>query len=253
MSTEAKALLSCRTDIRSASLTAIAGGTTATSSVTYTSPVLDVALPSGQHVTLSDPGGSVSFGASIDAGSLLDALHPKAVQVQVRLSLGELTKSVTATSVSGSVSTLRVQLSVGGSVGADVSANMDASTTVHTILDLGIGELSEAATAPTNSGATPGCGYGCGTSPCTGYGSAACAPSSTPSQPAPPSPSSSPSHGGTTPGSSKSPAPGTYVAGTTSGNLPLTGSNTPLYVGGGVILLLIGRFLMAMARRREAL
>jgi LPXTG-motif cell wall-anchored protein len=33
--------------------------------------------------------------------------------------------------------------------------------------------------------------------------------------------------------------------------LPLTGSDTPLYVGSGVLVLVLGRFLMVVTKRRR--
>ncbi len=234
-------------------LIAIAAGTAATSSVTYTSPVLDVTLPGGKHVRLSDTGGSVSFGVSAALSSIVGVLPEislKKVQLQVRLSLGALTKSVTPTSVSGSAATVRLQVML-APLGAPLGMLSNLTTGGRTVIDLGIGELSAAATAPPAVDTTPApCdgNYGCpgSPSPCTrGYGTC-----TTPSPP--PSPSTSSGHGGSTPGHPTSPKPSTSVAGATSGNLPLTGSGTPYFVGGGVLLLLVGRLLLVIARRRTS-
>ena len=185
-------------------LLAIAGGTAATSSVSYTSPVLDVALPGGRRVSLSDTGGSVSFGVSIDIDALatavpdlpVDAPDLTKVQLQVRISLGALTKTVTPTSVSASAVTLRVQVLL-APVGTPTGPLPDLSVGDRPLLDLGIGELSVSATAPVGTGGTSPCdnGYGCRVSPwpCAtggGYGGgyATCTPS-------PSGPSGAPSPG----------------------------------------------------------
>jgi hypothetical protein len=238
-------------------LTGVAGGSIAASSVTYTSPVLDVTLPGGQHVTLDGAHTSVEVAASfksllgslrLPAATLLPPL-PRQAHLEIRLSLGSLTSSITKTSVSGSAASLRLQVLL-APIGAQTGLLANLTTGGKTILDLGIGELSVGATAPGLADASPspsctsgGYGYGCASpSPCAstagyGYGSPSCTTSPSP-----------------TPGSSHSPtpSPSTSVAATTAGSLPLTGSNTAMYVGGGVLALLLGRFLMVLARRRAA-
>ena len=237
-------------------LTGIATGTKSTSSVSYRSPVLDVTLPGGQHVTLDDTRGSVDIGTAINLPVLLGALHLPALPVslkkaalEIRLSLGSLTSSVTKTSVSGSAATLRLQVLL-APLGTDSGILAKVTTGGTTVLDLGIAELAVAATAPAAVATTPspspscstsGYGYGCGT-PCGtaggyGYGSPSCA---TPT----PTPSPGRSHLPT-------PTPSSTVAATTSGSLPLTGSNTAMYAGSAVVLLALGRFLMVVARRRR--
>ncbi|HEY1489059.1 MAG TPA: hypothetical protein VGF84_23335 [Micromonosporaceae bacterium] len=240
-------------------LTGIATGTKSTSSISYRSPVLDVTLPGGRQVTLDDTHGSVDIGTAINLPMLLGALHLpslpalpvslKKAALEIRLSLGSLTSSVTKTSVSGSAATLRLQVLL-APLGTDSGILANVTTGGTTVLDLGIGELAVAATAPAAVATTPspspscstsGYGYGCGT-PCGttggyGYGSPSCA---TPT----PTPSPSRSH-------LPKPTPSGTVAATTSGNLPLTGSNTAMYAGSAVILLALGRFLMVVARRRR--
>jgi hypothetical protein len=244
-------------------LIGVATGKAKTSSVRYTSPVLDITLPGGHHVTLDDSHGNVDLSASVNPSALLSALHLPALPalplklkkagLEIRLSLGSLTSSVTKTSVSGSAATLRLQVLL-APLGTDTGVLANLTTGGTTVLDLGIAELSVAATAPGAIAATPspsptcstsGYGYGCG-SPCPtstasgyGYGSPSCTKSPSPS------PSHSPSH-------SVSPSPSTTVAATTSGSLPLTGSNTALYAGGAVILLALGRFLLVISRRRTS-
>jgi hypothetical protein len=141
-------------------------------------------------------------------------------------------------------------------LGARTGLLANLTTGDKTVLDRGIASLAVTATAPAAASVAPspscgadgyGYGYGCSSpSPGAGYGGPGYG--SSPTCTTSPSPSWS-SPGSNTPGSSASPS---TVAGTTSGTLPLTGSNTAMYVSGGVLVSLLGRFLMVLARRRTA-
>ncbi len=260
-------------------LTGIASSTPASSSVTYQAPVLDVTLPDGSHTTLDSAHADMSVTVSAGAvASLLGSLPlpalPISTRLAVRLSLGSLTKNITSTSVSGSATTLRLQ--VLASIG----------TGERSVLDVSIGALAVTATVPATTVVTPPIhcdvyGTGCApASPCpqavisstphcappspsssastptapapspsTSSSSPTAAPSS-PSSPGSPSPSTSPSPTSTGPTVPASPSPSSTVLGTTSGNLPLTGTNTAYVLGAGMILLIAGWFTVVVTRRR---
>jgi hypothetical protein len=240
-------------------LTGRTGGTLATSSVDYTSPILDVTLPGGAHVTLDaahtslDATASATGTAATGLGQSLSLPlvgHPAAKgTLHFHLEIGELTRSVTAHAVSAHAATLRVTVSlstaatVSGDGGGPVLLGSPAQTS--TLLELGLGLLSVTATAPAQpggypSGGTPGGG---------GYGGPTPTPTTTttrPPSPTPsPTPSTSPSTGGQSPTPIVTPKPTP-----TSPVLARTGNATTWVVAAGAVLLLIGRLVIVLARRR---
>src|SRR5439155_169566 len=100
-------------------LSAVAGGTVARSAVRYTAPVYEVTGPAGTTRRLDA------------AGQRIDIPLPASVP---RLSIGTVTRHVTATAVTAEAATLRVQLFAGG--------------TAAPSLDLGVGVLQVSANAP---------------------------------------------------------------------------------------------------------
>ena len=100
-------------------LSAVAGGTVARSAVRYTAPVYEVTGPAGTTRRLDA------------AGQRIDIPLPASV---LRLSIGTVTRHVTATAVTAEAATLRVQLFAGG--------------TAAPSLDLGVGVLQVSANAP---------------------------------------------------------------------------------------------------------
>jgi LPXTG-motif cell wall-anchored protein len=242
-------------------LKGIATGSAGTSSVTYTSPVLDVTLPGGAHVRLDGVHTHLDMVTGATAGAVSELLGSlnlpltqdlpllnklkKRNQIELRLTIGELTKHVGATSVSGEAATLRLQLLLARS-GTRSGIAAHATSGSVTLLDLGIGDLSVAASAPAAT-TPPGGGYG-SPAPCAspggGYGHSTACPT--------PSPSTS-----TVPVTERSgppsPAPSSvHATATRPASLPLTGSRTTWVLGAGVMLLVVGRLLMVIARRRMA-
>lgn len=148
------------------------------------------------------------------------AATPTQTSLVLRLTAGEVAKEVTDTGVHAKAISLRVKLLVVRGEGTT------------TLVDLALGVLEVAATAPPASPAEgrdkadddgPGRGhpgYGGGEAPDT-------PPSASPSPPAPP----------------VAQPPG-------GGNLPVTGTALTAAIGAGVVLLLAGRFLLILTRRR---
>ena len=225
-------------------LKGIATGDPATSSVTYTSPVLDITAGSSEY-TLDSAHTQLDLVTSADAGAvtgLLSSLNLPILgqvgktQVELRLTLGDVTKHVTGTHVSGDAATLRVELLL---VPADTQPGIAAAavTGTSTLLDLGLGVLSVDARAPKAVPATSPSTSA--PAPCGGYGYGC-----------PASPPCACTRSGAGPSASSTPTPTTTVKATSGGSLPTTGSKTIWVVGAGVGLLLVGRLLMIVARRR---
>ncbi|MBB5871333.1 LPXTG-motif cell wall-anchored protein [Allocatelliglobosispora scoriae] len=137
----------------------------------------------------------------------------------LRLSIGGLDKRVTDTGVSAQAASLRLQLVVLG----------DRRGGESTVLDLGIGLLEVSAVAPRTATTSPG--------PSPSHSNCVCPPDSSASPSAPvPSPRTSPAGCG---------GPGC--------SLPLTGSSgLPFLIGAGVVLAFLGRLLLLLSRRRNA-
>lgn len=235
-------------------LRGIATGDAATSSVTYTSPVLDVTFPDGNLdvVTAANAGAVTGPLGSLDVPvtEALPVIATAKTQLELRLTVGGVTKHVGATAVSGNAATLRLQVLL---VPAGVRGGIvtHATTNAVTVADLGIGVLSVAATAPraalpSPTPTVPSGGYGSPTSCASpaGYGYGGCT-----------GPGPSPSNGtSSAPVTTKSASPSSSpsVLGLTSGNLPLTGSDTEWFVVAAVLILFAGRFLLVLARRRTS-
>jgi hypothetical protein len=204
-------------------LIVVAGGTRASSSVRYTSPVLNVTLPDGQVRRLDSPGAYLDLalppsaagtasalaaarteGLPLLAGNplaaLLGSLHLPATTAAplavVRLSIGSLEEQITDASVHAQATTLRLQLLLrpAGSQHCPI-----------TVMDLGIGVLEATAAA---RGGVP-----------------APAPVPTPAAPSP------------------------IVR---NGGLPVTGTSLTWMLATGALLVVSGGLLMALARRRVA-
>lgn len=143
--------------------------------------------------------------------------------VILRLSLGELAKKITKTSVEGSAASLRLQVLLLPNAGAAGIASRDLSS--KALFELNLGVLSVCATAPS--------GYGNG-----GYPTPSHSTSTPPTDRTPPAT--------TPPTASPSPVGGNGGG----GSLPVTGASLALIVGGGAGLLVGGRLMMMMARRR---
>ncbi len=150
--------------------------------------------------------------------------------VVLRLSLGELAQETTATGVHAKAASLRVKVLTrstwaGHSSSADGYGNDDSTLADNTALvDLGLCVLEAAAAAPkAPKGHTGGDGYGSG----TGNGG------------------DTGGNGGIS-GTTPSPTPVAHA-----GSLPVTGNNVAYVLGGGVLLVLVGRFLTVMARKRS--
>jgi hypothetical protein len=135
----------------------------------------------------------------------------------LRLTGGELSKEVADNGVHAKAITLRIKL---------LLVRGDA---VATLIDLCVGVLEAAATAPA---AAPARGEGRGRGS-DGYGGE--------------EPDESPAPADT-PSPSRAAAAGSAPTGT---KLPLTGSNMTVVVGAGIALLLAGRLLQVLARRRS--
>jgi hypothetical protein len=165
---------------------------------------------------------------------------PRGQVLVLRLSLGELTQQITSTGVHAKAASLRVKLLLrtawaghpggaasgsddgyGGAQGDDHDASFDDNGTA--VLDLGLCVLEAAAAAPKADLPPYGgdSGYG------NGYGG------------------TDDDHGnGGVSGATPPPAAGGPAT------LPVTGSKVGLVLGSGVVLLLAGRLLMVLARRR---
>jgi len=149
--------------------------------------------------------------------------------VVLRLSLGELSQQTTATGVHAKAASLRLKV-LTRSTGYSGHDSTLADNTA--LIDLGLCVLEAAAASPKPSASTGhhhgggGDGYGG-----NGYGG-----------------TDNGDTGGTGGISGTTPTP-TPVAHT--GSLPVTGNNVAYFLGGGVLLVLVGRFLMVVARRRS--
>jgi hypothetical protein len=148
------------------------------------------------------------------------ATTPTQTSLVLRLTGGELSKEVTASGVHAKAISLRVKL---------LAVRGEGTTT---LVDVALGVLEAAATAPTsltegrdNGTAAPRGhdGYG-------GYGGEEPDAPPSPSGSAPPPRADEPTGGGS--------------------RLPVTGTALSAAVGAGVVLLLAGRFLVLLARRR---
>jgi hypothetical protein len=146
--------------------------------------------------------------------------------VVLRLSLGELAQVTTATGVHAKAASLRVKV-LTRSTWAGHTAD-DATLADDTALvDLGLCVLEAAAGAPKAAHGHNGGGYG------SGYGSG----------------TGDTGHPGGTGGITGTTPTPTPVAHT--GSLPVTGNHVAYALGGGVLLVLVGRFLMVMTRKRS--
>ncbi|MEV6965796.1 hypothetical protein AB0M47_11840 [Hamadaea sp. NPDC051192] len=220
-------------------LTATATGSARTSSVEYSNPLLEISgsgVPTqrlstpAKHVdvvlpaTGGDPLGTLLRGLDVPLlNSLVGNVHVEGLteNLQVpgpetyallRISLGALDKSITDAAVEAEAASLRIQLILCGPDQAQV-----------TVLDLAVGLLRTSATAPNVPVVSS------------------------------PTPSTSPSAA-----TSVSPAPSTSPAGCGGpgcggpGTLPQTGMGPVAYVvGAGVLLALLGRLMILLARRRS--
>ncbi|MCP2326344.1 hypothetical protein HDA40_004851 [Hamadaea flava] len=216
-------------------LTATATGAARTSSVEYSNPLLEISGPGvptqrlntpAKHVdvvlpaTGGDPLGTLLRGLNVPLlNSLVGSVHVEGLQVpgpgkyaMLRISLGALDKSITDAAVEAEAASLRIQLILCGPDQAQV-----------TVLDLAVGLLRTSATAPNVPVVSS------------------------------PTPSTSPSAA-----TSVSPAPSTSPAGCGGpgcggpGTLPQTGMGPVAYVvGAGVLLALLGRLMILLARRRS--
>lgn len=147
----------------------------------------------------------------------------------LRLSLGELSQETTATGVHAKAASLRVKLLTrstwSGHSGYDSSGDKPLADNTA-LVDLGLCVLEAAAAAPKapkGHHSSGGDGYGSGTDNGDTGGNGGIS--------------------GTTP----TPTPVAH----TTGSLPVTGNNIAYVLGGGVLLVLVGRFLMVMARKRS--
>jgi len=201
----------------------ISGSGLPTQRLTTPSKHVDVALPvsalglpesaNGLPALPGDPLGTVLRGLNLP---LLNSLPGPGTYAMLRISLGGLDKSITDAAVSAEAASLRIQLILCGPGQGQT-----------TVLDLAVGLLRASATAP------------CKTETSTSSSS----PSPSPSTSVSPAPSTSPAGCG---------GPGCGVPGT-GGSLPKTGMAPVAYVvGAGVLLALLGRLMMVLARRRSA-
>ncbi|NUO57378.1 MAG: hypothetical protein HOV78_11980 [Hamadaea sp.] len=216
-------------------LTATATGSARTSSVEYSNPLLEISgsgVPTQRlstptknvDITLpltgGDPLGSLLRGLNLPVlNSLVGNVRTEGLQVPgpeayatLRISLGALDNSITNASVDAEAASLRIQLILCGPNQAQV-----------TVLDLAVGLLRTSATAPNVPVVSS------------------------------PTPSASPSAS-----ASVSPSPSTSPAGCGGpgcggpGTLPQTGMGPVAYVvGTGVLLALLGRLMVLLARRRS--
>ncbi len=165
----------------------------------------------------------------------------KAGQVVVlQLSVGELSKEVTATGVHAKAASLRVRVLTRSKWAGHKDADGHGIADNTALVDFGLCVLEAAAAAPkqlpsygSHNGAHHGAhhgdhhggdGYGSG----SGNGDTG-------------------GNGGVSGGNGPTP-----VAHAT-GNLPVTGNNIAYFLGAGVLLVLAGRFLMVMARKRTTM
>ena len=179
-------------------------------------------------------GGSPSGGNGSSHGTSPDGYrHGPATGQQdtpdsiVRLSIGALTKHITDEQVHADATSLRVQvLTKKRTTGDGYGARCDSS-----VLDLGVGALTATASRPGGSGYGNGGGTGG-------------------------------DQGGDTPGSGGVPGGGTGLGtggtgggagGTTptAASLPVTGPGVALIATGATLLLVLGRLLMIVAKRRR--
>jgi hypothetical protein len=239
-----------------------ATGSAAHAVVEYTAPVLTVTMPNGTSRTLDSPahglemavppsggsaaGGSASAEGSAEGGGtgtasslpvlgLLGGLvgttpHEEAstaAALVVRLSLGELHKKVTGDKVRADAASLRVQVVArtttkaksSGGYGGGYGGGVGGVSGETTVVDFGVGVLGAEASTPGGTGGVTGGGGGTGGGT-TGGGTGA----------------------GGSGGVAAAPPPG--------GRLPTTGGNVAWILSGGTVLLVAGRFLMLVTRRR---
>jgi hypothetical protein len=144
--------------------------------------------------------------------------------VVLRLSLGELSQETTATGVHAKAASLRVKV-LTRSTWSGYSSDDTTLADNTALVDLGLCVLEAAAAAPKapHGHRSGGDGYGSG----TGSGDT----------------------GGNGGISGLTPTPVAH----TTGSLPVTGNNIAYVLGGGVLLVLVGRFLMVMARKRSVI
>jgi hypothetical protein len=151
--------------------------------------------------------------------------------VVLRLSLGELSQETTATGVHAKAASLRLTVLTrstpsSSSAGHGYGGPGPALADNIALIDLGLCVLEAAAAAPKPPAATGhhnggGDGYGGSDNGDTG------------------------GNGGIS-GTTPTPTPVAHT-----GSLPVTGNNIGYVLGGGVLLVLVGRFLMVLARRRS--
>jgi|tagenome__1003787_1003787.scaffolds.fasta_scaffold20862865_1 hypothetical protein len=152
-----------------------------------------------------------------------DEPAPAVNRSTVRLSLGDLVRKITDEKAEGDVASLRVQV-LTCTEGGDGYGGAE-----ETVLDLGVGVLHAEASLP------PGRGNGSGGED-TGGGDTG---------------------GVVTPPASGGTDGGDVVAvsnptGTAGGSLPVTGPGAMLFAVGATVLVLVGRLLMVLAKRRAA-
>jgi hypothetical protein len=166
---------------------------------------------------LPEMAGVPAVGGLVGGGRRL-ATTPTQTSLVLRLTGGELAKEVTDSGVHAKAISLRVKL---------LAVRGEGTTT---LVDLALGVLEAAATAP-----APRAG-GHGTGPTRGHdgygGDAAGEEPDTP-----------PSASASTPPQATEPTGG-------GSRLPVTGTALSAAIGAGVVLLLVGRFLLILARRR---
>lgn len=170
---------------------------------------------------LPEMAGVPAVGGLVGGGRRL-ATTPTQTALVLRLTGGELAKEVTDSGVHAKAISLRVKL---------LAVRGEGTTT---LVDLALGVLEAAATAPPAPTAE---GRGDGAGPTRGrdgYGG----------DDAGEEPDAPPSASASTP-----PPPGTGPTGGGS-RLPVTGTALSAAIGAGVVLLLVGRFLLVLARRR---
>lgn len=174
---------------------------------------------------LPELGGLPDLGGLLGGGNLGDLTGVCELAV-LRISIGELEKRVTDRGVTAQAAALRVELLALGRPGSRPV----------TVLDLGVGLLNTAATAPASTG---------NPSP---------APSGTPSA----RPSASPSPHGPGNGGGITPSPASNDDDDDNGcggpgcSLPRTGTSIALVAGTGTLLFVAGRFLLLLTRRRTS-
>lgn len=169
---------------------------------------------------------------------------PHAGVAVLRLSIGELTKEATDEGLHARATTLRVQV-IARSTGTDRVAT-GADRDRAPIVDLGFGLLAAAAAAPADGLSLPGDddGYGGGQGNGGGQGSGAGNGGGA---------GSGAGNGGNGAGNGGNGdgTGGGAGGGTASGGaLPVTGNPIALVIGSGTLLVIAGRLLMLLARRR---